>query len=276
MPPKIKPKRHHGFSVVLFILGTLFPPLAVAARFGIGSDFWLNLVLTLAGYFPGHIHNFYIQNIRNNKNHRRTPKWSQRYGLVDTSTIKRKEKRSQWAGRYDERLPHSALDDQPLEAGQEAGASSVSISSENAAATRRNNNGELWNPDEEQYYNQSNGSSEHNSSRWHYPANFDDASASPAPESGTLKKKKKAKKDRFARTEDAYSLSEEPTQRRKKKKRGANRSTLADDESTYSQRSGSTGQVPEDPEGGQYGEPARRTGNGTARANDNTNFDHQF
>jgi uncharacterized membrane protein YqaE (UPF0057 family) len=69
--PTIKPKRHHGFGVVLFILGTLFPPLglssqlifplpllisrpsAVAARFGIGGDFWLNLLLTLAGYIPG-------------------------------------------------------------------------------------------------------------------------------------------------------------------------------------------------------------------------------
>jgi hypothetical protein len=49
----------------------------VAARFGIGSDFWLNLFLTIAGYIPGkiasilpkkladtltgHVHNFYIQ-----------------------------------------------------------------------------------------------------------------------------------------------------------------------------------------------------------------------
>ena len=52
---------------------------AVAARFGIGKDFWVNLVLTLCGYIPGklifantlnphpliprqgHGHNFYIQ-----------------------------------------------------------------------------------------------------------------------------------------------------------------------------------------------------------------------
>jgi uncharacterized membrane protein YqaE (UPF0057 family) len=27
--------------------------LAVAARFGIGGDFWLNLLLTICGYFPG-------------------------------------------------------------------------------------------------------------------------------------------------------------------------------------------------------------------------------
>jgi len=33
------------------ILIDLFP--AVAARFGIGGDFWLNLVLTLCGYIPG-------------------------------------------------------------------------------------------------------------------------------------------------------------------------------------------------------------------------------
>src|SRR5260370_29282136 len=65
----VKPKRHHGYNFFLFLLGTLFPPLgmslfnpsshlinrspAVAARFGIGGDFWLNLVLTLCGYIPG-------------------------------------------------------------------------------------------------------------------------------------------------------------------------------------------------------------------------------
>jgi len=72
VPTKIDltPKRHHGYGVLLFILGTLFPPLgqysllvvpqpsspsptAVAARFGIGKDFWLNLLLTICGYIPG-------------------------------------------------------------------------------------------------------------------------------------------------------------------------------------------------------------------------------
>ena len=48
----------HSFppSVRLFILHLTPLPsllLAVAARFGIGGDFWLNLVLTLAGYIPG-------------------------------------------------------------------------------------------------------------------------------------------------------------------------------------------------------------------------------
>ncbi|KAI9446455.1 hypothetical protein H4582DRAFT_1804620 [Lactarius indigo] len=278
--PTIKPKRHHGFGVVLFILGTLFPPLAVAARFGIGGDFWLNLVLTLAGYIPGHVHNFYIQNIRNNKNHRRTPKWAQRYGLVDTSTIKRKEKRSQWASRYDERLPNSTLDDQPLEEGQNPEASNVSLSSESAPSRRRAGNGELWNAQEEQFYGQSNGSGESRSHRWHYPANFDDATASPALGSSAPKKKKKIKKDRFARTEDAYSITENTTRRKKKR---TNRTTV-DDESTYSRGSESAAQVPEDPEGGQYGNSRARqagvqdtgTGASGARADDDTVFDHQF
>lgn len=65
------PRRYHGYAVILFIMGTLFPPLgkyyhllqmlkpshtlslAVAARFGIGKDFWLNLLLTVCGYIPG-------------------------------------------------------------------------------------------------------------------------------------------------------------------------------------------------------------------------------
>ena len=54
-------------------MGTLFPPMgpyhlillsatlatyhfihsAVAARFGFGGDFWLNLLLTICGYIPG-------------------------------------------------------------------------------------------------------------------------------------------------------------------------------------------------------------------------------
>ncbi|KAI9509385.1 hypothetical protein F5148DRAFT_978424 [Russula earlei] len=272
--PKIKPKRYHGYNVLLFVLGTLFPPLAVAARFGIGGDFWLNLFLTLAGYIPGHVHNFYIQNIRNNKNHRRTPKWAQRYGLVDTTTIKRKERRSEWAKRYDERHLQSTLENQPLEEGQNPDISNPADSADSAAPSRpRADDGELWSAQEEQYYgdgSSNGGSNESRSNRWHYPANFDDATESPALGSSTLKKKKKVKKDRFARTEDAYSISEDTSRRRKKK-----RSTAVEDNA--SERSGST--VPEDPEGGHYGDSARRTGahdaSGT-RVVVETNFDHQF
>ncbi|KAH9857100.1 hypothetical protein C2E23DRAFT_881576 [Lenzites betulinus] len=266
----LTPRRHHGYAVILFILGTLLPPLAVAARFGIGSDFWLNLVLTICGYIPGHVHNFYIQNIRNNKNHSRTPKWIQKYGLVDTSEIKRKERRSQWANRYDERLPRSDLEGRPYEDGQE-GSSSVDLASEEQAGRPRTNgdNG-YWDPHDERYYGQNGNGGDSNSvltggsGRWHYPANFDDAA--PAPSRKKSSKKKKEKKDRWARTEDAYSVheGEGSTRRRKSKKKSSK--AVADDD-TYSRHSGSTTEFPEDPEGGLYAD--RRPGNGPEREQDN-------
>lgn len=87
------------------ILGFLLPPLAVAARFGFGRDFCINVVLTLMGYIPGHGHNFFIQNIRNNDNKARTPKWAKRYGLVDDYAAKKQQKKRQWVGRYNDQAP---------------------------------------------------------------------------------------------------------------------------------------------------------------------------
>ena len=232
--------------------------------------------------FPGHCHNFYLQNIRNNKNHRRTPQWAQRHGLVDTSSIKRKERRSEWANRYEERNAHSTFENRPVEDGQIPDAVSLNSATDSTAPPRRRvGDGELWNAQEEQYYGESNGStSERRSSRWHYPANFDDADPTSASGSSTTKKKKKIKKDRFARTEDAYSITDDTTPRKKKKR--SKRTTVADDD-THSARSGSTGagqpEYPEDPEGGHYGDIAKRGGaqsNGGAPANEETNFDHQF
>ncbi|KAI6167010.1 hypothetical protein EDD17DRAFT_1773999 [Pisolithus thermaeus] len=244
-------KRYHGYAVLLFIMGTLFPPLAVAARFGIGKDFWINLLLTIAGYIPGHVHNFYIQNIRNNKNKRRTPKWAQRFGLVDTSTFDRRNKRSEWAHRYNDRNPESTFEGQPLEEGQ-VGPSRAST--ENSLEPTTNGKG-LWRPEDESFYSGGrDGSSESGGGRWRYPANFDDAFS--APGEAVLKKKKK-KKDRWARTEDAYAA---PIPRKKKKKKAPrNRSTVADGD-TYSRRNGSAEmEMPEDPNGETYG---RRDGNG--------------
>ncbi|KAF4615352.1 hypothetical protein D9613_003059 [Agrocybe pediades] len=289
IPSKIelKPKRYHGYAVLLFILGTLFPPLAVAARFGIGKDFWLNLLLTICGYIPGKFPFSYTssdistilasfmlfyspfhQNIRNNKNHARTPKWAQRYGLVDTSEIKRKERKSQWASRYNDRLPRSTLEGQPYEEGQEHGSSvDISLESGSNGRPRRQANGELWRPEDEQYYNAPDKSSVNSSSgRWHYPANFDDVE----PVSTGKKTKKKKKKDRWERTQDAYSMSAEGEQRKKKKKR---RSSDADS-------SIATTEFPEDPEGGLYGEPGARSTTPPEAKKDKTTdseiFNHEF
>jgi len=281
----LKPKRHHGYSVVLFIMGTLFPPLAVAARFGIGKDFWLNLLLTICGYIPGHFHNFYIQNVRNNKNNRRTPKWAQRYGLIDTTTIERHKKRSQWAARYNDRLPHSALEGQQYEEGEVAPSldgDGNSIDSSSRSNQRRNADGQYWNPEEETYYGQNGRGGDSRSvdsggggGRWHYPANFEDSlPPEGAASSGSVRKKKK--KDRWARTEDVYSLPDgevvdggaQRKTKKKKKRSTKSHSTVggADDGDSFNRRSGSTATTdfPEDAEGGLYGARPNGYGNGAA------------
>ncbi|TFL07404.1 hypothetical protein BDV98DRAFT_539087 [Pterulicium gracile] len=254
-------KRHHGFAVFLFIAGTLLPPVAVAARFGFGMDFCINVVMTLLGYFPGHGHNFYIQNIRNNKNHRRTPKWAQRYGLVDTTDLKRQERKSQWANRYKDRLPQSTLEGQPLAEGQE-GSSSVDLSNDSQHARRATTDNSLWRPEDESYYG-AKSSEDNGSRRWHYPANFEEAMPIDEP-----KPKKKKKKDRWERTEDAYSHSDERS-KKKKKKKGSSRSIAS--ESINSREMN----FPEDAEGGLYGD--RRAANPAEdRRTSDTDLNHQF
>ncbi|TXT12912.1 hypothetical protein VHUM_01313 [Vanrija humicola] len=164
----LKPKRHHGFQVLLFFLGWLLPPLAVAARFGIGRDVSIACVLTLCGYIPGHGHNFYIQNIRNNSNKARTPKWAIRYGLVDPSNQQRRAQKSAWSKRYDERLPESTLVGQELADGEEGPNWDATRSRQNE---QRRSEG-LWDREDERYYNEDEAPNQRN---WHYPANFEGA-----------------------------------------------------------------------------------------------------
>ncbi|KAI9566419.1 hypothetical protein HD554DRAFT_2025458 [Boletus coccyginus] len=281
MPPKTSTNRprvpkargHHWYSVFLFIMGTLFPPLAVAARFGIGKDFWLNLLLTIAGYIPGHVHNFYIQNVRNNKTHHRTPKWALRYGLVDDSTIRRHEQRSQWAGKYNDRNLDSGYDQQPLEDGQVG--PSRTPTHDSASNTPRNADG-LWRPDDESYYSAERSQPSESGGRWRYLANFSDS----LPGDATTKKKKK--KDRWARTEDAYTASGQ----KKRKKKPKNRSTVGgatDVDSTYSHRTESTAEPdpPEEATRREYGEREEEStragkGNGHGIASQEADFSHEF
>ncbi|PWY99005.1 hypothetical protein BCV70DRAFT_201222, partial [Testicularia cyperi] len=91
-------KRHHAFHGVIMVCGWLLPPLAVLIRFGVGLDLVINIFMTIAGYIPGHVHNFWIQNIRNNKNARHSPAWAVRYGLV--KDYRRKKTANGWSDRY--------------------------------------------------------------------------------------------------------------------------------------------------------------------------------
>lgn len=45
IPKKVdlRPKKHHGFHLLLVLFGIVMPPIAVALRFGPGGDLWLNM-----------------------------------------------------------------------------------------------------------------------------------------------------------------------------------------------------------------------------------------
>ncbi|ORX40554.1 hypothetical protein BD324DRAFT_611212 [Kockovaella imperatae] len=169
------PKKHHGFQFFIFLCGLLLPPIAVAVRFGVMThDFWINVFLCICGYFPCHFHNFYIQNIRNNTNRARTPKWALKAGLINTADRERRAKKNQWAKRFDERNNQSTHVGQALEEG-EVGDNYVPVSdAERERAERRPHEG-LWDDrGDTEYYNEEPAP---NQQHWSYPMNFSGAVA---------------------------------------------------------------------------------------------------
>ncbi|GES65739.1 stress response RCI peptide [Aspergillus terreus] len=49
-------------TILCMILITLFfPPLGVFLISGCSADFFINILLTILGYIPGHIHAFYLE-----------------------------------------------------------------------------------------------------------------------------------------------------------------------------------------------------------------------
>ncbi len=47
-------------DIIRLIFAVLLPPLGVFLQVGIGGAFWLNILLTLLGYFPGVIHAVWV------------------------------------------------------------------------------------------------------------------------------------------------------------------------------------------------------------------------
>ncbi|KDQ16467.1 hypothetical protein BOTBODRAFT_30800 [Botryobasidium botryosum FD-172 SS1] len=47
-------------TILLVIIAILFPPLAVFFLTGCGADLLINILLTILGFLPGHIHAFYL------------------------------------------------------------------------------------------------------------------------------------------------------------------------------------------------------------------------
>ena len=49
-----------GSDVLKLLIAILLPPLGVFLEVGFKGSFWLNILLTLLGYFPGLIHAIYV------------------------------------------------------------------------------------------------------------------------------------------------------------------------------------------------------------------------
>jgi uncharacterized membrane protein YqaE (UPF0057 family) len=47
-------------DVLKIVAAIILPPLGVFLEVGLGTHFWINIVLTLFGYIPGIIHALYI------------------------------------------------------------------------------------------------------------------------------------------------------------------------------------------------------------------------
>lgn len=52
--------REITMDIIRLIAAIFLPPLGVFLQVGIGTDFWINIVLTLFGYVPGIIHAVWI------------------------------------------------------------------------------------------------------------------------------------------------------------------------------------------------------------------------
>jgi uncharacterized membrane protein YqaE (UPF0057 family) len=47
-------------DLIRVLIAILLPPLGVFLQVGLGKHFWINIILTLCGYFHGIIHAVYI------------------------------------------------------------------------------------------------------------------------------------------------------------------------------------------------------------------------
>ena len=47
-------------DLIRIILSVILPPLGVFLQVGIGTHFWINILLTLLGYVPGIVHAVWV------------------------------------------------------------------------------------------------------------------------------------------------------------------------------------------------------------------------
>lgn len=47
-------------DLIRLVFAFFIPPVGVLLKEGLGAHFWINIVLTLLGWFPGIIHAFWV------------------------------------------------------------------------------------------------------------------------------------------------------------------------------------------------------------------------
>lgn len=47
-------------NILLVIVAVFLPPLAVLIKVGFSTQFWINVLLTILGYFPGLLHALWV------------------------------------------------------------------------------------------------------------------------------------------------------------------------------------------------------------------------
>ena len=47
-------------DIIRIIVAIILPPVGVFMQVGLGKHFWINILLTLLGYFPGIIHAVWV------------------------------------------------------------------------------------------------------------------------------------------------------------------------------------------------------------------------
>jgi|tagenome__1003787_1003787.scaffolds.fasta_scaffold15327774_1 uncharacterized membrane protein YqaE (UPF0057 family) len=48
------------FNLLRIIFSIILPPVGVFLKVGLGLQFWINILLTIFGYFPGLVHAIWI------------------------------------------------------------------------------------------------------------------------------------------------------------------------------------------------------------------------
>lgn len=54
------PSQDDSADLLRILLSVLLPPLGVFLQEGVGTQFWINILLTLLGYVPGLVHAVWI------------------------------------------------------------------------------------------------------------------------------------------------------------------------------------------------------------------------